>query len=84
MTSFASPPALPSVGPGYSLTPLLPLPTLPSVHSRQVPHAPPEASTIAKFGIGQMVVMNLGKVADGVTLLTEAVAQEARAATPRR
>lgn len=51
---------------------------------RQLPDAPPEASTIAKFGMGQLMVMNLGKVADGVTLLTEAAAQEARAATPRR
>ncbi|MBC7843070.1 MAG: serine/threonine protein kinase [Gemmatimonadaceae bacterium] len=51
---------------------------------RQLPDAPPEASTIAKFGMGQMMVQNLGKVADGVQLLTAAAAQEANAAVPRR
>jgi serine/threonine-protein kinase len=51
---------------------------------RQLPDAPPEASTMAKFGWGQLVMQDLGKVEEGVQLLTEASAQEARSAHPRQ
>ncbi len=50
---------------------------------RQLPDAPPEASTMAKFAWGQYLIQAIGKVAEGLQVLTEATAQEARAANPR-
>ncbi|MCC7055701.1 MAG: serine/threonine protein kinase [Gemmatimonadaceae bacterium] len=50
----------------------------------RLPDAPPEASTIAKFAMGQLMIHHLSKLEDGVALLTEAAAQEGRARQPRR